>query len=131
MVAGDFNFPDINWYHSGGVCKNKGRPSSLDFLDCLNKNYLTQHVLEPTFKDNILDLVLTDDPARIFRVSHGPPLGLTEKNCLHSSIRWSYELRSNTGASAIRFSRPVYSKGNYSLFNEKILDCRDRLSSDD
>ncbi|RNA04965.1 RNA-directed DNA polymerase from mobile element jockey-like, partial [Brachionus plicatilis] len=95
LVAGNFNFPDINWYHSGGVCKNKGRPSSLDFLDCLNMNYLTQH------------------------------------NCLHSSIRWSYELRSNTGASAFRFPRPVYSKGNYSLFNEKFLDCRDRLSSDD
>ena len=93
--SADFvNMGILLWYQFGGLCKNKGRPSSLEFLDCMHRNYLTQHVLEPTFKGNTLDLILTDDPARIFRVLSGPPLGSSEKDCLHSSLTWKYELRS-------------------------------------
>ena len=95
LVAGDFNFPDISWSQDGGFCTNKGRPSSLEFLNSLGKNFLTQHVLEPTFKSNILDLVITNDPCRVFRVSHGPPLGSTDKDYLHATLSWCYELRSH------------------------------------
>jgi len=78
LVAGDFNFPDIKWIQDGGYCTNKGRPSSLEFLNVLSKNFLTQHVLEPTFKSNILDLIVTDDPGRIFSITNGPPHALLE-----------------------------------------------------
>jgi len=68
LVASDFNFPGIKWIQDGGYC-NKGRPSSLEFLNVLSKNFLTQHVLEPIFKSNILDLIVTDDPGRIFSIT--------------------------------------------------------------
>ena len=113
VVAGDLNFPDILWHQAGGFCINKGRPSSLEFLETMNKNYLTQHVLEPTFKNNTLDLVITDDPARIFRVRQGPPIGSTEKDCLHNTLTWNYELRSNIGSKFASSSQPILSKGNY------------------
>ncbi|RNA20447.1 hypothetical protein BpHYR1_015498 [Brachionus plicatilis] len=80
----------------------------------LEINYLTQHVLEPTIKGNILDLVLTDDPARMFRVSHGP--------ISHPSIRRSYEMRSNTRVSAFRFPRHNQMK------LQRIEECRQFFS---
>jgi len=130
LVAGDFNFPDILWYQFGGLCKNKGRPSSLEFLDCMHRNYLTQHVLEPTFKGNTLDLILTDDPARIFRVRSGPPLGSSEKDCLHSSLTWKYELRSKPSVASEATPRPVYSNGNYARFKDLFLEgCASFLDS--
>jgi hypothetical protein len=120
LVAGDFNYPDILWHHAGGICKNKGRPSSLEFIDNNNKNYLTQHVLEPTFQDNTLDLVITDDPARVYSIQHGPPLGATEKDHLHSTLTWDYELQSRISQQVTGPPRPVLAKGDYCLFDEKI-----------
>ncbi len=123
LVAGDFNYPDINWNHEGGFCANKGRPSSLEFLNTMAKNFLTQHVLEPTFKNNTLDLVVTNDPARVFRVVHGPPLGSSDKDCLHATLSWSYELRSQLLAHSDSSSpRQVLALGNYELFSERFHD---------
>jgi hypothetical protein len=67
----------------------------------------------------------------MFSISHGPPLGSMEKDCLHTSIRWSYELKTNSRSSVVCVPRPVYSNGNYDLFNAKILQCRDSLPNDD
>ncbi len=113
IVAGDFNFPDIVWTHDGGYCPNKGRPSSLEFLNTLSSNYLSQHVLEPTFKNNILDLVITNDPARVFSVFHGPPLGSTLNDCLHATLTWSHHLRSTARNHSDPPLRQVLSLGNY------------------
>ncbi len=99
LVAGDFNLPDISWTQDGGFCVNKGRPSSLEFLNTLSKNYLSQHVIEPTFRNNILDLIVTSDSARVFRVAHGPPLGLSENDGLHAPLTWDYELRAGRHSS--------------------------------
>ena len=35
---------------------------SEDFLDTLQNCFLTQKVNKPTYKDNLLDLVMTSDP---------------------------------------------------------------------
>jgi len=112
LVAGDFNFPDIKWNQEGGFCTNKGRPSSLEFLNTLSKNFLTQHVLEPTFKSNTLDLVITDDPSRIFSITHGPPLGSTDKDRLHATLSWNFGLRTHLSASAEATPRPVYQQAH-------------------
>ncbi len=129
-VAGDLNFPDISWSQDGGFCTNKGRPSSLQFLKSLGKNYLTQHVLEPTFKCNILDLVITNDSSRVFRVSHGPPLGSTDKDYLHAMLSWCYELRSQPIAHTDSTPRQILSLGNYELFSERIRDSTKLLEKD-
>ena len=36
IIAGDFNHSDIEWFDYGGICQYKGKPSSLNTLDCLN-----------------------------------------------------------------------------------------------
>ncbi|RNA16289.1 RNA-directed DNA polymerase from mobile element jockey-like [Brachionus plicatilis] len=130
LVAGDFNFPDINWKYEGGFCTNKGRPSSLEFLNTMSKNFLTQHVFDPTFKHNILDLVVTNDPARVFRITHDPPLGSTDKDCLHATLTWSYELRSQLPSQPTSSQRQVLSLGNYNLFSEHFHEGSKLLDND-
>ena len=62
LIKGDFNYPLITWTSDGGML-SKSDPISEKFLDNINSNYLTQHVLGPTFGSNQLDLIITNDPA--------------------------------------------------------------------
>ena len=79
MVCGDFNFSDIVWDNLGGTLKGNGRPSSRDFLDLVNSKFLSQPVLEPTLGDNFLDLILVNDPTRIYNVIGGQPISSSPK----------------------------------------------------
>ena len=57
---GDFNYPDVNWfYHNTDADASS---DSIEFLDCVNDCFLSQHVLQPTRYNSILDLVFTRDP---------------------------------------------------------------------
>ncbi|RNA04466.1 RNA-directed DNA polymerase from mobile element jockey-like, partial [Brachionus plicatilis] len=69
--------------------------------------------------NNILDLVITSDPARVFRVALGPLLGFTEKDGLHATLSWNYELRTAISTPS-EFSRPVLNRGNYELFSTLV-----------
>ena len=59
LITGDFNFPKIKWETSFGHICGKGRNSSVDFLESIDSNSLKQHVIEPTYGKNTLDLVFT------------------------------------------------------------------------
>jgi Endonuclease-reverse transcriptase len=59
----DFNYPSINWINKDSNCN-----TAKIFVDCLEEAFLTQHVVEPTRDDAILDLVITSDPNIIDRV---------------------------------------------------------------
>ena len=67
LIMGDFNYSDIIWSNDGGSFRGKGRQSSVEFVEAINNSYLNQFVLEPTFGNKILDLVLATDPNCIFR----------------------------------------------------------------
>ncbi|RMZ99701.1 hypothetical protein BpHYR1_048459 [Brachionus plicatilis] len=60
--------------------------SSSKSLLVAGKNFLILPVLFPTLGTNIQDLVVTSDPARVFRGAHGSPLGFTEKDGLHATL---------------------------------------------
>ena len=94
VIAGDLNHPNIVWCkcNLGGTCKGSRAGLSKDFLIIVNSNFFIQHVLEPTFADNILDLVITEDSLRIFTIEYGPPLGTSAKNRLHATLFWNYNL---------------------------------------
>ena len=53
MIMGDFNHPGINWNYLESSADSEA--ILLLMQDC----FLTQHVLEPTRGDNVLDLVLS------------------------------------------------------------------------
>ena len=62
IIAGDFNFPDINWSTSHVHLGNKLTTNSEDqLLRFTEKHFLSQYVDQPTREQNILDLLLTNN----------------------------------------------------------------------
>ena len=57
LLMGDFNYPDIDWESN-----TTGSSISERFLNCVEDNFLTQHVREPTRGNACLDLIITSDP---------------------------------------------------------------------
>ena len=70
IIAGDLNLPDINWET---LCKTNQRTAKKrnKFLEIVSEYGLTNMVNEPTrlVSGNILDLVLTSNPALISNVN--------------------------------------------------------------
>ena len=56
VIVGDFNHRTIDWRTL------QSRAAGSAFLDLTQDLFLTQHVLEPTRNENVLDLVLTSEP---------------------------------------------------------------------
>jgi len=60
---GDLNYPEIDW--------TMHQPAPLatfevhQFKDCVDNNFLVQHIRQPTREDNILDLVLSNEPGLV------------------------------------------------------------------
>ena len=52
---GDFNFPDICWKYNTAE-----RDRSQRFLECVEDNFLTQLVSEPTREGALLDLLFVN-----------------------------------------------------------------------
>jgi hypothetical protein len=128
IIAGDFNFSDILWFQEDKCSKwkikgrGKGSRLSRDFISCIEQNLLTQHVLEPTFGLNFLDLVLSDDPARIQEVEIGPPISGSKKNRLHSSIEWDYKLVAQLVHETKVKKFKIFKKGNYECISKIFED---------
>ena len=55
LIMGDFNQPDIRWNFQDS--SNESAKFSLLVENC----FLTQHVLEPTTGDNVLDLIVSSN----------------------------------------------------------------------
>jgi ribonuclease P/MRP protein subunit RPP40 len=86
LLMGDFNYGDINWINPN---HSPVTEASILFVDCLDDNFLTQHVKDPTRITNtskkILDLVITDQPDAIEEVEVLDSLD----NSDHQMLRWS------------------------------------------
>ena len=65
ILAGDFNFPSIEWSNGIGHVKpgpTYGAEVNNLFVDVINDFSLEQQVFEPTRNENVLNLVLTTSP---------------------------------------------------------------------
>ncbi|XP_065639658.1 uncharacterized protein LOC136072380 [Hydra vulgaris] len=124
LICGDFNFPSLNsiWnscYES--VCIGE---KERQFLECIEECYLTQHVKKPTFQlngtklTNILDLVFTASPFRIFSLVHMDPLGKTKRGHHVLNFNFNYQLHNRKNESIT--TRRVYMKGNYHEFSKYL-----------
>ena len=79
FLAGDFNFPYVEWTRDGtSTVKGPENSPGAKFLNLLNDEFMSQNVYEPTFKQangeskNVLDYVITDTPERIANLQIGP-----------------------------------------------------------
>ena len=87
MLMGDFNYAFPCWPpHQDTDGLNN---SAKEFCNCLDDNFLVQHVTTPTRKDNILDLVITDEPDMITDVTVIGALGTSD----HHALQWAVQVK--------------------------------------
>ena len=84
-IVGDFNFRNINWVNITGDADAE------EFLEVVQNNFLTQHVLEATRGNNILDLVFSNMENSISNLDVGEFLG----NSDHRIVRFNINLRNS------------------------------------
>ena len=78
IVVGEFNFGEIDWMNQVATGQSQM------FLDCVNDNFLHQHVEHETRRHNILDLVLSTEENMVQNLEVGEPFG----NSDHRIVRW-------------------------------------------
>lgn len=120
-IAGDFNAGSINW--SCLTAPQGGTDSML--LDFAVDNGLTQIVSAPTRLDNVLDIVLVNEPNTVFDVDINPPLGFSD----HSRVNFTIVLDSATAAHNLRDDQPTIKR--YRWCDADYNGMRDYLSNYD
>ena len=81
IIMGDFNHGHIQWKSlesTGG--------DDQQFLFLIQESFLTQHVLEPTRGENVLDIVLSSQKELVDNVKIHEPLGNSDHNQIHFDI---------------------------------------------
>jgi len=104
MLMGGFNYRTLSWpplAHDSNVTREV-----IDFCDCLEENFFTQHVVECTRQDAILDLVITDEPAMIHDVVS---LG-TFPGSDHNALLWTLVVKT------------VYNESHIQMFDYSRAD---------
>ena len=78
---GDFNHGHIQWKY----LQNTGGEDQ-QFLFLIQNSFLIQYVLEPTRRDNVLDIVLSSQKELVDNVKIHEPLGKSDHNQIHFDI---------------------------------------------
>ena len=129
ILTGDFNFRNISWVNLAA-----SNEIEQTFLDSLSENFLTQMVDEPTRGDNILDLLITNNPDLFSSVAVQPPFSNSDHNTIcaefeslqprvETSRRRVYKY---TEGDFLKMNRLIAAIDWRSLFNTKnINECWD------
>ena len=120
IVVRDFNHSDILWSDIGETCIGNGRPASLEFLDMLSDNYLSQIVYETAFENNTLDLAISDNALSIYNVNVCPPIGSTHKMKLHSTLYFKFILKEFRLTAINPSNFYLFKKGDYIEIKKSI-----------
>ena len=88
VIAGDFNYKEINWIHDYAP---PNKQHLIDFIQNLQDCFLYQHVTEPTrFREgenpNLLDLILSKEENLVQDLCYLPPLDKSDHVCLRFSV---------------------------------------------
>ena len=110
LLLGDFNFRGIDWDTLEG-----NQPRDNLFLEILEDNMMSQLVTEPTRKENILDLVLTNYPNAIEKVEVMEPFSTSDHNTV--SLKLHCPLSRSNLSPRMAY---LYSKGNYEALSEDV-----------
>ena len=147
-VYGDFNFPHIRYESldvDGGTATlgylvsetAGGKQQDALFLEELEEQHLQQLVTFPTFRNsdkeeakNTLDLIISDDPSRIYAIESEAPLGRTPKGRHHVVLTWSI---ATNGVAKPPPSKPrfIWSTANWAGISESFseVNWEERLKS--
>ena len=129
IICGDFNLKEIDWERHQ-VHVTEDHPASL-LLECVDDNFLIQHVTENTrFREgqasNLLDLVFTDRDDNVTRLDYEMPFGRSDHVCL------MFEVMCHRKSEKEGFKRK-YFKGNYPEIRNDInmIDWENELRGKD
>jgi hypothetical protein len=106
MILGDFNCPSIDW--STLHCDSSDQP----FVDLTQNCFLHQHVHKPTRGNNILDLVLTTEPAMIEELQVLEPLATGD----HSKVM--FQLIIETESNEQKVDRWMFKRADFDEINQ-------------
>ena len=87
LLMGDFNYPLSRWppqLDSDGLSGQ-----AKEFCHCLEDKFLVQHVTTPTRNENILDLVITDEPDMVTDIIDLGALATSDHHALHWKLLFS------------------------------------------
>ena len=106
---GDFNLGNIKWdtLQSTGV-------EDQTFLCLVQDNFLTQHVLEPTRAERILDIVLSSQKEFVDNVVIQEPLGSGDHNQLH------FNIKIKSDKTNVKQRRRDFRKDNYKEIRKRL-----------
>ena len=85
---GDFNQGHIQW----NSLESTGSEDQ-QFLFLIQDSFLTQHVLEPTRGENVLDIVLSSQKELVDNVKIFEPLGNSNHNQIHFDININQKVK--------------------------------------
>ena len=121
VVMGDFNYSELDWSNDGTIDR------SHEFVECLDRNFLSQVVDKPTRGSNYLDLVITSDSNTIEDLNVDQPF----QNSDHQMIKF-YIIASQC---SVTKKAPIYNyfKADYDIIRqeigqlqwEELVECRD------
>ena len=122
LLCGDFNYPEINWKTFEINAGPFSAPAK--FLNCVNDNYLQQHVTKPTRrrgkdKPSLIDLVVTENSQTLFDdIIHDCPIAKSD----HDVLKWKYLV--GVGENIQKSEEPPkklnVNKGNYKELNSLL-----------
>ncbi|KAM6364410.1 uncharacterized protein J5M81_015706 [Pluvialis apricaria] len=109
VLVGDFNFPDVCWKYYTAE-----REQSRRFLECVEDNFLTQLVKEPTRGSALLDLLFVNREGLVGDVKVGGRLGHSD----HEMVEFSILGEARRGAS--RTATLDFRRADFSLFRSMV-----------
>ncbi len=121
LIAGDFNYPDIDWCNM--LSTKPDDHAATQFLEVVQDCFLFQNVKHPThYRANqdptLIDLLFTNEEDMIYEVKHLPPLGLSH----HSGLLFDY--RCYSAPSTCKAERVIYKyyAGDYNNMRKFLED---------
>ena len=126
IITGDLNFPNINWDSANLIQQCCTQSCSGVFLDLVFKHCFSQLVRDPTRNDNLLDLILTNDPNCVINVTVCPPFCTSDHNSVECEIVIAKTISQGTEAQST-YTMYDYSKADWqgirhSLINANLND---------
>ena len=120
LLGGDFNLPGWNWqdYSLKPSCRFVSQHNQ--FRDMIENNSLTQLVVDPTRGSNTLDLLLTNMPAKVSKVTIAP--GISDHNCPIAELDVKPTRRKQTPRKV-----PIFKKANWEDFETDLKMTRDTI----
>ena len=117
---GDINYPGIDW-ESWNTIKDSIETPEYKFIQCIQDNYLFQHVTKPTRwrgtdTPHILDLIFTNEENMISDLEYLSPLGKSDHCVMQFQFNCYTKIKINNR------NRMCYDKGNYKDFNKEMDD---------